>query len=98
FDTKFGTVAGRKRERIVRRTYGSPPRRANKVLDAKLKGDVELYRDYFRFRAPWHASFFGEISPSYALIGKDGFCEIRKLFPKIRILFLMRDPIDRYYS
>jgi len=68
------------------------------MLAVKSQGDPELYRKYFESRTPAHLQLFGEISPSYALIGEDGFRAVRRLFPRVRIIFSMRDPIARFYS
>lgn len=97
FDAHFGPLANRKRRRITRRATGSV-RKRNEMLEIKTQGDPKLYRKYFKSRTPAGLQLFGEISPSYALIGEDGFRAVRKLFPKARIIFSMRDPIARYYS
>ncbi len=56
------------------------------------------YADFFQKRVPADTDFFGEITPSYSLIRETGLQAIKELFPKIKIIFLMRDPIDRYHS
>ena len=40
----------------------------------------------------------GEITPSYSLLEKEDISRIIGLFPDIRIVFLIRDPIDRAWS
>ena len=97
FDARFGPLARRKRRRISRSATESNGKR-NTMLAIKSQGDPESYRKHFKSRTPAHLRLFGEISPSYALIGEDGFRAIQKLFSKVRIIFLMRDPIDRFYS
>jgi hypothetical protein len=39
-----------------------------------------------------------EITPSYATLSEDAFTEMRKLFPRVKILFIMRNPVDRIWS
>jgi len=97
FDAKFGPLARRKRRRIRQRATGAK-RGKNEMLAIKSQGDPGLYRKYFESRIPAHLKLFGEISPSYALIGEDGFRAVRELFPNVRVIFLMRDPISRFYS
>jgi len=40
----------------------------------------------------------GEITPEYALLGESGIRHILRLNPEVRILFVVRDPIDRAWS
>jgi hypothetical protein len=54
----------------------------------------------------WYQSLFragssrvtGEITPEYALLSADEVGRVRDAFPHLRILYLMRDPIDRAWS
>jgi hypothetical protein len=56
------------------------------------------YVDFFQKRVPADVNHFGEITPSYSLIRETGLRAIKDVFPKIKIIFLLRDPIDRYHS
>lgn len=56
------------------------------------------YADYFRKRVPDDIDYFCEISATYSLLREDGFQAIRRLFPNTKIIFIMRDPVDRHYS
>ncbi|MBA2338658.1 MAG: sulfotransferase [Acidimicrobiia bacterium] len=40
----------------------------------------------------------GEITPAYAVIGEQGFRHMARLLPGVRIIFLMRHPVDRLWS
>ena len=51
-------------------------------------GDGEQYKGFFRARVPDGIGHFGEITPSYSLIGKSGFEEVRALFRNIRLIFV----------
>lgn len=42
--------------------------------------------------------YAGEATPEYAIIGRDGFLHIRKLAPRGRILFIVRNPVARSWS
>ena len=64
-------------------------------------GDVhedEAYREFFRRRVPDEIHLFGEITPTYALIGEAGYRKIRDLFRNVRVIFMMRDPVERFCS
>ncbi|MEX0809588.1 MAG: sulfotransferase [Dongiaceae bacterium] len=68
----------------------------------RMNHDESAYFDYFDRLAAAGASHLGEITPSYSLIRADGFRRIRELFGEqglaLKIVFLMRDPIDRLLS
>ncbi len=63
----------------------------------RMHYDDNGYPDYFAARVGAN-SHFGEITPSYCLIGEEGFRYMRSLFPAIRVIYLMRDPVDRHLS
>ena len=60
------------------------------------------YFEYFDRLAIGEQSHIGEITPSYSLIRKEGWEEIKKNFLsqdiQLKIVFLMRNPVERYYS
>lgn len=58
--------------------------------------DDDWYRRLFRHRG--EATFAGEITPEYAILGKDGLSHIRRLAPDARVIFIMRNPVDRLWS
>lgn len=71
---------------------------AHDLLDrAAMKGSIPRYLDFFAARIGG-ARVFGEISPSYSLLGQAHFAEIARHHPDIRPVFLMRDPVDRFWS
>eukprot|EP00978_Attheya_sp_CCMP212_P007518 scaffold17420_cov39-Attheya_sp.AAC.1 len=45
-----------------------------------------------------HPPLYGEITPCYAVLPDQDIQEIRALFPKVRIIFLARNLIDRAWS
>ena len=72
--------------------------RIKELLDlARVQYDDEGYAGYFARRVGDH-KLFGEITPAYALIGEEGFTYMRNLFPRRKVIYLMRDPVDRHYS
>ncbi len=54
----------------------------------------------------WYTSLFsqgkhlvaGEITPAYSTLSEDVVASIKKINPEMKIIFLMRDPIDRSWS
>ncbi len=61
-------------------------------------GKYRSYREYYRTRVPEECNHFGEITPAYAILNKAKYRHIRTLFANIRIIFIMRDPVDRFLS
>ena len=97
FDTKYrpDLQKGSKRQ-PWRRPQGSEAPLTVSQLQAF--GEGEDYREFFRSRVPDAISHFGEITPAYSLVGESGFQEIRHLFRNVRLIFIMRDPAERFYS
>lgn len=59
------------------------------------RGD-EWYRSLFAF-APTE-SMVGEITPRYMLCGLDEIAHMHRVCPNAKILFLLRRPVDRFWS
>lgn len=55
------------------------------------------YRDFFLSRLQGE-SVFGDISPSYSMLDSAGFSRIVSVHPRVKFLFLMRNPVDRAWS
>ena len=58
--------------------------------------DDAWYRSLFRHRG--RATFAGEVTPEYAILGRNGLEHIHKLAPDARVLFIMRNPVERMWS
>lgn len=58
--------------------------------------DDDWYRRLFQHRG--RATLAGEITPEYAIIGRDGLAHIKRLAPAARVIFIMRNPIERMWS
>ncbi|MCG8561986.1 MAG: sulfotransferase [Hyphomicrobiales bacterium] len=76
---------------------------------AELRAQWDWYRDYLSdpIDDAWYADLFrrrgacrfaGEATPEYALIGAEGFGHLKRLAPEVRILYIMRNPVDRAWS
>lgn len=57
-------------------------------------------QDYRNFFATYCApdSVFGDVTPSYCTLTEAEFKRIKLLFPKVRFVFLIRNPADRLWS
>jgi hypothetical protein len=67
------------------------------LLRVAMPLNDNLYREYFMTRLKGERAF-GEISPSYALLPRSGFLHVLELFPSVRFIFVMRNPVDRFWS
>jgi hypothetical protein len=55
-------------------------------------------RDWYLDHFDWDKRVVGEITPAYARLRQDTVKGIHKLFPRIHILYLVRDPLHRTWS
>jgi hypothetical protein len=61
-----------------------------------LRGD-EWYANLF-LSAQRRGLMAGEITPSYAVLNEEGFRRVLHINNKIKLVFIMRDPVDRAWS
>jgi len=66
-----------------------------KRIEAANKNNYKAYFNYFIQK---HHVAFGEITPAYSTLNKDIYKKIMNLFPNYKFLFLLRNPIDRFWS
>ncbi len=75
----------------------------------EYRAQREWYRDYMKdpIDDDWYRSLFaeragrafaGEATPEYALIGREGFDHLKRLAPKARLLYIVRNPVERAWS
>lgn len=75
----------------------------------EYRNQADWYRAYMKpdLNDAWYASLFagrggksvaGELTPEYALIGREGLRHMKKLAPDARIIYIMRNPVDRAWS
>ena len=57
--------------------------------------DLGWYLDHF---APAEGRLKGEASPSYAILPVERIRLVRRLFPDVKLIFLMREPVGRAWS
>jgi hypothetical protein len=58
--------------------------------------DDAWYARLFEHRG--RARIAGEITPEYAILGREGLAHIHRLAPGARTIFIMRNPVDRLWS
>jgi hypothetical protein len=72
-----------------------------------LPGLVWVYRYYMRPPDDgWYAALFaaggrmttGEITPNYSVLGREQIAHVHEIMPEAKIVFLMRNPIERAWS
>jgi hypothetical protein len=69
------------------------------ALRVEMIYDKGKYREYFeRLAAETGLRVAGEITPAYSLLDRRGFQAIRRIFPNAKVIFLIRDPVERYIS
>ena len=59
--------------------------------------DHDAYRDYLGLSRPGKI-LVGDITPSYALLGRNTFKEMYLLHESVKFVFIMRDPVRRLWS
>lgn len=63
-----------------------------------MSNDLGAYIDYFRQQVrPEHVAF-GEFTPGYALLRADGLEALRSQHARVKLIFVMRDPAERFWS
>ena len=98
------------RERLaaaMRQTGDRPELLHNPAFRTRLDGlrfrqrmfdEPGMYAKYFQHLARETHRAFGEITPAYAALPLEGFRAMRDFHPRIRVIFLMRDPVSRLWS
>jgi Sulfotransferase family len=92
----------RARRYLRRTTYGE--RWRNGTLLSELAWDVHFFvpprtnRWYQRIFRPDRGQIGGEITPAYSILGPDVVREIHEINPELRVIYMLRDPIERSWS
>lgn len=64
--------------------------------DRERERGVAWYRE--RFAGAPADALLGEITPAYAVLPAEVVAEVAREFPRVRLFFLLRDPIERAWS
>jgi len=67
-------------------------------LRLEMNANPHRYNDYFDLLAEAGHRVFGEITPSYSMLAENGFRAILERYPDAKFIFILRDPVDRYWS
>lgn len=67
------------------------------IARLRMTTDPQEYGRYFRAHADGVRAF-GEITPAYSLLDRAGFGQVLAIFPDARFLFVIRDPVSRFWS
>lgn len=94
------------RLRKAKRIYQSIKPIFNTLIHRNIKNFKWLLNWYFSdYNDEWYLSLFdslhgikGEISPSYSILNENDIKKMHTLVPKTKLIFLMRNPIDRAWS
>ena len=60
--------------------------------------DDDSYRDFFDLICDGSQRVFGEITPSYSVLGAAAFGRILHCYPDAKFIFILRNPADRHWS
>jgi hypothetical protein len=71
-----------------------------KVQCLSVIGNAQLTDEWYGriFQAAPKSALCGEITPEYALLPEQGVEHVLRLQPRIKMIYMMRDPIDRTWS
>lgn len=86
------------REERLKRRDPNVQTEASSIRDRiRMMTDDRAYIDYFRKR--WSGEkVFSDVTPSYAALSPDVFRIMSEAHPRVKLLFMMRNPIDRFWS
>lgn len=78
------------------------PDNADAAMRRMMQSSSEMYTKYFQGLINSDVNTTGDITPSYSIINKSGLEKIHSIIRdagfKIKVVFLMRDPIERIWS
>ena len=67
-------------------------------LRLAMNGRHDQYRDYLLALKNNTDRITGEITPSYSLLDEAGFEAVNTTLPGVKIIFMLRDPVQRHWS
>lgn len=75
-------------------------KRVNYIEHLCRRVNMRTFKDYKKYFQDYSAGkkIVGEITPSYSLLQKEHFTKIAEKIPNCKFLFILRNPIDRYWS
>jgi hypothetical protein len=64
--------------------------------DRQRERGIDWYRGLFEGQP--HAAAVGEITPAYAVLAPNIIAEVAQVFPVLRLIYMIRNPVDRAWS
>jgi len=64
----------------------------------EMHSNPAIYHQYFNWIKKGNEKIFGEITPAYSLLPKQGFLEMKELLNNPKIILLLRNPVERQWS
>ena len=99
--TRGGRSFGLRRVRVLRqaldRGHQAGAEQILDMLEMSYAGPAS-YRAFLEGEMTEGSLVAGEITPAYAALTDEGFALMRETLQGPRIIFIMRDPLDRYWS
>lgn len=108
---EFARQVKRMRTELGRRVTRLPT--GNEALDKRLNREIsgyqrliellqggaddEAYLDFVKHRTRTKR-LFGDITPAYATLRSESYARMAQMAPRVRFVFLMRDPLQRLWS
>lgn len=83
--------------RTQKQPYRSPSTDLVSLCDFFTIHDDTSYKNYL-IRHSRGSEVFGEVTPDYVLLPPEGFANIQDVLPEVRMLYILRDPVFRYWS
>ncbi|MCX5946925.1 MAG: sulfotransferase [Cyanobacteria bacterium] len=77
-------------------TKGEYSRALCSAMTNFIDHDDDWYRLLFSWAPP--AALVGEITPRYAICGDEDIAHMRALAPEVKLIVLLRHPVDRFWS
>ena len=80
--------------------------RAHPAIHLPARKELHYFDDNFHRPLRWYAAHFadagarraGEITPAYAILDDARLAYVAAVMPRVRAIFLMRDPVERAWS
>jgi len=99
YDLRFETKLIKKVEKIKKTGLKKHTVKQLKLLIDRLemRHNEDAYIKYFE-NIYNGEKISGEISPSYSMLNEYGFSQIKRMIPNVKIIYILRNPIDRFWS
>lgn len=90
-------VGAKLRRGEAKRIDGRRLAKLTRILEV-IVGGPDAYRELLLENARPETRVVGEITPAYSILDDEGFTAMREALDTPRLVFVMRDPLQRYWS